>query len=319
MRKLGGGGFAVALAALALGTAPGASAATEVGNDLCPANESFTGFMAIQLSDSSGSLPLAVPAAGVATKWKVESLLANKPQVLKVVRPTGKKNEFRVVGESTSQTVLVGQNAFETRIPVQPGDQFGLYGASPSGALYCTGAVAKPTDVMGHFGGNLQSTEAPMVFGEFKSARVAVSAIVEPDADGDGYGDETQDKCPQSAAFQADCALISLDQFAVVGRSSITVLVIADHEAPVTVTATSKAGKSSRRHGLKSGGVTLKGTTQTVSPNKLFKFKLKFNSKLKSQLAALPHGKSLKLTVTASAKNLVGQVSTRTTTVKLRG
>jgi hypothetical protein len=311
--------MAAVLSSSMLVAAAPATAAVEVGNNLCPANESFTGFMTIQLSDSSGSLPLAVPTAGVATKWKVESLLANRPQVLKVVRPTGKKNEFRVVSESTEQTVLRGQNAFDTRIPVQPGDQFGLYGASPSGALYCTGAVAKPTDVMGHFGGNLQSIEAPMVFGEFKSARVAVSAIVEPDADVDGYGDETQDKCPQSAALQSECPQITLDEFAIVGRDAITVLVIADHEAPVTVTATSKAGKSSKRHALKGGGVTLKGTTQTVSPNRLFKFKLKFNSKLKSQLAALPRGKSLKLAVTASAKNLLGQISTRTTAVKLKG
>src|SRR6476659_9566202 len=118
MRKLGGVAVAAGLASLSLTAAPGVSAATEVGN-VCR------------------SLPIAVPTAGVATKWKVESLQANKPQVLKVVRPTGNKHEFRAVGESTEQTVLSGQNVFDTRIPVQAGDQFGLYGANPSGALYC--------------------------------------------------------------------------------------------------------------------------------------------------------------------------------------
>jgi hypothetical protein len=32
-----------------------------------------------------------------------------------------------------------------------------------------------------------------------------VSAVVESDADGDGYGDVTQDLCPQSATTQAAC------------------------------------------------------------------------------------------------------------------
>jgi hypothetical protein len=307
-------GMAVALQ-LGVGSA---SAATEVGN-VCPANLVSANYTLVQLSNVSSSLPLAVPSAGVATKWKVESLLTNKPQVLKVVRPTGKTHEFRAVGESTEQTVLSGQNAFDTRIPVQAGDQFGLYGANPSGALYCTGASAKPMDATGGIPINFRTTDAPAVFGEANSTRVAVSAIVEPDIDGDGFGDQTQDRCPQSAAFQADCPLISLDQFAVVGKTSITLLVIEVHEAPVTVTATTKSGKSSKRRVLKGGSLTLKGGTQTIKPNQLAKFKLKFSSALKAQLRGLPHGRSLKLAVTASARNLVGQVSKKTTTVRLRG
>jgi hypothetical protein len=310
-----------AIALLAAGVslnASAASAATEVGN-VCPANLVSANATMIQLGNVSSSLPIAVPTAGVATKWKVESLQTNKPQVLKVLRPTGNKHEFRAVAESTEQTVLSGQNVFDTRVPVEPGDQFGLYGANPSGALYCNAAVgAKPMDVAGSIPINFRSTDAPTVFGEFNSIRVAVAAIVEPDADGDGFGDETQDKCPQSAAFQVECAKIGLDLFAVAGRSSATLLVITDHEAPVTVTATAKAGKSSKRRALKGRGLTLKGGTQTVTPGKIAKFKLPFSSKLKSALRALPHGKSLKLTITATATNVAGQSSGYTTFLKLR-
>ena len=309
------------IALLAVGmllSASGASAATEVGNNACPANESVLGYMAIQLVDSSSSLPLAVPTAGVATKWKVDSILANKQQVLKVVRPTGKKNEFSVVSESTEKTVLAGENAFDTRIPVQPGDQFGLYGAIPSGALFCTGATAKPTDVMGGFGGNLQSTEKPMVFNEFKSERVAVSVIVEPDADGDGYGDETQDRCPQLAAFQTECPTIAVDGFAIAAKNAITLLVSVDHEAPVTVAATTTVGKGSKRKLRKGGAVTLAGGTQTVAPGKIAKFKLPFSPKLKSALRALPHGKSLRTAVTATAVSGTGQSFSFTTFLKLK-
>ena len=274
--------------------------------------------MTIQLSDSSGSLPLAVPTAGVATKWKVESLLANKPQVLKVVRPTGKKNEFRVVGKSTEQTVVSGLNTFDTRIPVQPGDQFGLYGATPSGALYCTGAIAKPTDVMGTSRQPPADRGAP-VFGEFKSARVAVSVIVEPDVDGDGFGDETQDKCPQSAAFQGECPQISLDQFAVVGKSSITLLVIADHEAPVTVTGTNRdqSGRALKRR-PKAGSSTSRAEPRRSSRGR----SSSSSSLLREAEVAAPRPSPRQVSeagVTASTKNHVGQIFKKTTTVKLKG
>jgi hypothetical protein len=322
MRGRLGAGIAASLALVLCASigATGASAATEVGN-VCPANFASANATIVQLANVSSSLPIAVPSAGVATKWKVESQLTNKPQVLKVFRPTGVKHEFRIAGESTEQTVVAGQNAFDTRIPVQPGDQFGLYGANPSGALNCNAAVgAKPADVAGSTPMNFRSTDAPVLFGELNSIRVAVSAIVEPDADGDGFGDETQDKCPQSAAFQAECAQISLDQFAVVGRAAITVLVIADHEAPVTVTGTNRdqSGRAVKRR-PKGGFIDLKGGTQTVVAGKIARFKLPFSSKLKSALRDLPRAKSLKLAVTASARNLVGQVSKKTTTVRLRG
>jgi hypothetical protein len=310
----GGLGATIAVLVLLFG-ASDASAATEVGN-VCTATSGVSNITFLQLANVSSALPLEVPTAGVVTKWKVKSELEGVMTQFKVFRPTGNKNEFRTVAESPEQTIEKGSNAFDTRIPVQAGDRFGLFGKSPGGvALYCKG---KPGDVMGIFSGETLTTDAPVIFNEASEPRVAVSAIVEPDVDGDGFGDETQDKCPQSAAFQTECPQIGLDEFAVAGKGAVTALVIADHEAPVTVTATSKTGKSSKRRALK-GSLTLQGGTQTVAPGRIFKFKLKFTPQLKSRLAALPRGKSLTLTVTASATNLVGQVSAKTTTVKLKG
>jgi Ca2+-binding RTX toxin-like protein len=37
------------------------------------------------------------------------------------------------------------------------------------------------------------------------SARILVAANVEPDSDRDGFGDETQDKCPTNGAIQGPC------------------------------------------------------------------------------------------------------------------
>src|SRR5262249_55804628 len=35
--------------------------------------------------------------------------------------------------------------------------------------------------------------------------RINMAAVVEPDADGDGFGDETQDGCPTNASIQTAC------------------------------------------------------------------------------------------------------------------
>ena len=176
---------------------------------------------------------------------------------------------------------------------------------------------------MGFHPGDFLVTDAPEMFNGAASDRVAVSAVVEPDVDVDGFGDETQDKCPQSAAFQAACPQISLDVYPVVEKSSVTLIAVADHEAPVTVSATVTTPKGpkakKKKRASSSEKLTINGGTQIVVPNRLAKFKLPFPSKLKSELKALRTKKSATMTITATATNLVGQTSTSTTTVKLKG
>jgi hypothetical protein len=179
---------------------------------------------------------------------------------------------------------------------------------------------------MGFHSGDLLVTDAPEVFGGAASDRVAVSAVVGPDADNDGFVDGTEDKCPQLAAFQAACPQIGLEIFPVVEKSSVTLVVIADHEAPVAVSAsgvTPKAPKKKKKQQKKrassSATVAIPGGTQTVVPDRLFQYKLPFPSKLKSALKALPAKKSVSLTITATATNTVGQQTTKTTTVKVKG
>jgi hypothetical protein len=162
------------------------------------------------------------------------------------------------------------------------------------------------------------------MFGGSSGTRVAVSAVVAPDADNDGFVDGTEDKCPQLAAFQAPCPQIGLEVFPVAEKSSVTLIVIADHEAPVTVSASAVLPKAPKKKKQKkrassSAAVAIQGGTQTVVPNRLFQYKLPFPSKLKSELKALPAKKSVSLTITATATNTVGQQTTKTTTVKIKG
>jgi hypothetical protein len=309
-------------AAIAIFSIPsGASAATEIGN-VCEA-DTPTGANVIlaQLKDTSSALPQTPTAAGVITSWKMTEGGALPPleQELKILAPGPAKNEFKVIAESAVEKLTPGVPAsFPVRIPVQPGDILGT--GSPSGSTTLLCAITKPGDTGGIHVGNLTPTDAADIFNEAPNFRLPVSATVEPDVDGDGFGDETQDKCPQSAQFQTECPQIGLEQFAVAGNGAVIDAVIADHEAPVTVAAKAKVPSGGgKHHAGASVAVALKGGTQTVVPGKFSKFKLKFSKPLKGALAGLPKGGSVKLRITASTKNLAGQVSSSTTTLKLKG
>jgi hypothetical protein len=303
-------GLALTIAVLSLAFVPSADAATEVGNG-CAATHAQENLTLVQLSQSSTALPLAVPAAGVVTKWKVNSQFSEPlPQTFNVLRPAG-TNQFTAVGEA-SATVAPGANSFDTRIPVQPGDRPGL--SSSVATLYCEGAAE--SDVLYFFEGNLP-VGSTTIFGTDEPFVVPVVAVIEPDADGDGFGDETQDKCPQSASTQAECPLVVLDSYGLAKKSSIVVLVAASESGPVTVSGTAQLPKSSKA--ASSAKAKLKKVKKNVTAGKIGRFTLKFPASLKSALKGLPRGKSITVKLQASATNVAGQVSKDKAKVKLKG
>ena len=60
-------------------------------------------------------------------------------------------------------------------------------------------------------------------------------ATVEDDRDGDGYGDETQDKCPTNPALQTECPPVVAKSKAEAKRKSIVVEVGVSSEALIDV------------------------------------------------------------------------------------
>jgi hypothetical protein len=91
---------------------------------------------------------------------------------------------------------------------VAPGDRLAVF--APSGA-----AVGGVTDPVGTFAAYTSIT-APAVGSTFSSPaatgniRLSISAVVEPDADHDGYGDDSQDACPSDPGLQVGACLIDL-------------------------------------------------------------------------------------------------------------
>jgi hypothetical protein len=294
-----------------------ASAATEFG-DSCAGNEAATTpYTLATLSASPAALPLTAPSSGVITKVKVQigiPLPLAIPQQVKLLKAAG-GNSYTVTNQTTVQAVS-GLTAADARMPVQAGERLAVHGLpfSYEGTpyegyeFYCKTA---PGSVLGAVLGDVP----PGSTAEFTPATVGsvpLTAVIEPDVDGDGYGDETQDKCPQSAAFQTECPTIKVDTASAIKRkASVVILVTATHEAPVAVTGTVNLGKGKT--------AKLSGGKHTVKPGTITRFTLKFPAKLKAALAELPKSQSLKLKVTGSATDLIGRVSKDQLKVKLKG
>ena len=213
MRKLCGLATLVAISATLMVGAPGASAAVEVGNNCTAQSTLGSNFAAFQFAKVTGDgLPIVAPTGGILTRWKVVSKYSGEPtEQLKVLRG-GSIKSLQTVAESSSATVPPGTNVFETRIPVQAGDRFAAFAPSGSSVLYCP--TPNSGDEMGYFPGN-PTLGSSNEYVQGSNILIALSVVIEPDADGDGFGDESQDKCPRSAALQAvECPTIALSSSA---------------------------------------------------------------------------------------------------------
>lgn len=120
---------------------------------------------------------------------------------LKAYRATGTANQYTVVGASTSQTTAPGTTpTYPTRIPVKAGDIIGLGGGTGD----CAAQTGNSSDQYEVRGGDAPPGETD-TYSPSTNFRMDISAQLEPDADNDGFGDETQDQCPTDASTQGPC------------------------------------------------------------------------------------------------------------------
>jgi hypothetical protein len=315
MKKRFSAGLLAAVMAVFLLAASSAPAAVQFGDD-CVGNETTPGSYTITTLSAPGPLSITAPVSGVITKMSVSvpPLPFSLPSSVKVLRSAG-GNNFTVTGQATVGSSGVGGYT-ETRVPVQAGDRLGLHGLpfvfegtpSPGVTIYCD-EVADGS-VLGAAPGEV-GLGATANFIPVDEASTPVLAFIEADADNDGFGDETQDKCPQSAALQTPCPLAALEATTQIGRRAVTVLVTTTAAVPVQVSGTVNLGKGKK--------ATLTAAAQTVSPGQLAKFKLKFTKKLKERLKELSPKQKLTLKIAASATNVTGAVSVDKVNAKLKG
>jgi hypothetical protein len=324
MRVLAG----MALLAAAVLVAPShVLAFEEVGNN-CAADDAMQSSTLI--GDASNRVPPPHPQVPqgdlwTITGWKVNAGPGLGPlaQQLAIFRFEGSQS-YRKVAESAMETVVPGANRFQTRIPVMEFAAVGLHG--PEKTLVCRN---DPLSLTGVVGGDfsLNSTRSYEALG---GTGVPVVAIVEPDVDLDRYGDETQDACPWTAAYQADCPSEKIEIVSTaVKRRAILVEVRPAYQAPMevfgqvgwVVRPKHPRGPARRsRNGVRRVTASLSaGRGRSIGPARTATFKLPLPSSVQRQLGQLAPRQALQAKLTVRATDSLNGVVERKLTVKLPG
>jgi hypothetical protein len=93
---------------------------------------------------------------------------------------------------------------FLTRLTIEAGDELGIGVVGSSSSIL--NARAATSGATARFSSPSQANGISTSGTANTNLRLLLNADLEPDADHDGYGDQTQDGCPANAAIQADCS-----------------------------------------------------------------------------------------------------------------
>ena len=161
----------------------------------------------MQTTSTTGSY--VVPAAGVLTTWSFlpASSGLTTTLTLRVFRPTLDPEQFTVVADGGPLQTFApgtGLQAFPTRVPVRAGDRIGINASAGTCA-----SAGTPGNTVRYRNSSTVPVTAPGATATYSVGPVFelldIAAAWEPDADGDGYGDESQDACPQLAQTMGTC------------------------------------------------------------------------------------------------------------------
>lgn len=197
-------------ACAAIGATPATASETlgqTFANDGCG-----TGQVLVQKA-TSGPPSYQAQTTGVIVSWSYRAL-SNPPSLtLKVYRATGNPatwfvrsgSAVRAPGPGAGEVKASQLNTFSESpgLRIEQGDVLGLTGSGGNGISCANTAstadlvrVKAPPDPA-------PGADASGFNGELTNLRLGVSVVIEPDADGDGAGDETQDGCTTDPAVQA--------------------------------------------------------------------------------------------------------------------
>jgi hypothetical protein len=188
--------------AVGLALAGPASARTLIGSTFLPTQSCGSNFTLVQTTGPPGT-SYTVPTAGVLTAWFVRTGTMPPQLKLKVFRPAGGA-DFTVIGASAGVVPLANSTTVSSiRIPVKGGD---IIGATVLTNGNCATASGSYAFLAGDAAVGSTLTYTPMT-----GSALPIGATLEDDADGDLFGDESQDACPSQASAGAACDFIAPD------------------------------------------------------------------------------------------------------------
>jgi len=259
------------------------------------------------------------PVDGVITKFRVRAYAVEDPGQVTFrlgsyqTLPEMGADSAIATSAGTGPTITINpdEDALETpitevggRLPVKKGQYLAIDTTQSIAAVYNSNG-SKLSYV---YGPPLVEGAGPRGSNEAAN-ELLVAATIEPDADGDGFGDETQDGCPSQASSQGECDTT---------KPGVSGLKVAGGKISYTLSeaATVKFQLQKKLKGRKAGKKCVKQTAANKSKKKCTLLKnvgAKFNGtgKQGKNTVTLPNGKKLKpgkyklsMTVTDAAGNV---------------
>jgi hypothetical protein len=183
-----------------------ASAATTIGQLPTPGS----GLLACNAGSAhvqdkaSGDASYEIPFTGILTRWRHQGGASGTTLALGVYERGVMATYFVPRAETPQVNAAPNRlNTFETRVAVNEGEVLAIHAvtavtsckfSAPAGNQVDEAAPAPAAGTVEQMYGNAQDQQ-----------RLNAQAVIEVDADGDGFGDESQDGCPADAARQDDC------------------------------------------------------------------------------------------------------------------
>jgi hypothetical protein len=238
----------------------------------------------VQDSTAVGSPSYTVPAGGgVITSWSHDRgpALPTAQLRLKTFRKTG-TNAYLTVGESNFETLTAaGVNTFPTRVPVQGGDLLGLRITTDFISCRRTGSTGDLATASGPVQPD-PPVGSSVMLGTVGAFLLNLAATVESDADGDAFGDDTQDKCVGTAGTANGCpSTVTIDSIKQKGVKKVRVKVTVPGSGKLAL-----AGKKLKARHTKLTANTKQRLTLALKLTKRARFKLIDAGKVKVKLKA---------------------------------
>lgn len=157
----------------------------------------------INPNDAGDPVTSPAPADGVIVRFRIRSIGAESV-TFRLARVTNQGGTILAQAAGTGPTVTLqgtGQTEeFPARLAVAQGEHLAL--DAPSTRMVYNQGGNEYTPL---YAPPLVDGQGPRGPGGEPTGELLVQAVMEPDADGDGFGDETQDGCPTQGSNQGAC------------------------------------------------------------------------------------------------------------------
>lgn len=239
------------------------------------------------------------PTDGVITKWGLSRVGSTGQSMTAASIGTWSGTQWTIVGALPLVDFAPSvASEVAARYSVSAGQSLGTLTFN-SGAMMCASPSA--SDGLDYNGGYVPVGTTFTPSATIPNNRPNVWANLEADIDKDGFGDETQDQCPQSALYQSPCPVLAISQELAAAKGAISITAAASGATSLTATASVKVPKLGKK---KAATVTFSSKPTAFSGGQLKKIKLKLPSRVTSALAATKKSKKLKFTVTLTGNGL---------------